>query len=53
MRACSAGNSSFQTVANSASRIVTSRSVMSSLPSRFAVAHVRATSSGAPNSFWI
>ena len=32
---CSAGTSAFQTVANSASRIVTSRSVISSLPSRF------------------
>jgi hypothetical protein len=31
MRACSAGNSSLQTVAKSASRIVTSRSVRSPL----------------------
>jgi len=33
MRTCSAGNSSFQTVAKSASRLVTSRSAISSSPS--------------------
>jgi len=51
MRACSAGNSSFQTVAKSASRIVTLRSVISPLPC-LAVAQVGAISSGADSSFW-
>jgi hypothetical protein len=37
MRVCSAESSLFQTVAKSASRTVTSRSVISSSPSRFAV----------------
>jgi hypothetical protein len=36
----------------SASSTVTSRSVMSSSPSRFAVTQVRATNSGAASSFW-
>jgi hypothetical protein len=52
IRACSAGNSSFQNVAKSTSNAVTSRSAISSSPSRFAAAQVRAISSGAPSSLW-
>jgi hypothetical protein len=48
--ACSVGNSALQTVAKSAST-VTPRSVISSSRSRLAIAHVRATSSGAGSNF--
>ena len=51
-RACSTGNSSFQTVAKSASSAVTSRSVIASSPSHLAAAQVRAMSAGAASSLW-